>query len=96
MMKAPAMADATALLEQARAGDAAARGELLEAHRPYLTLLARVQIGRQLQGKADPASVDHGEPCVVTVVHVHEPGNTFGGFGGRVEPETWPGGANSV
>jgi RNA polymerase sigma-70 factor (ECF subfamily) len=56
-MKAPAMADAMTLLEQARAGDAAARGTLLEAHRPYLTLLAQLQIGRQLQGKADPADI---------------------------------------
>jgi RNA polymerase sigma-70 factor (ECF subfamily) len=39
------------LLQQARAGDAAALGRLLEGYRPYLTLLARVQIGRLLQGK---------------------------------------------
>jgi RNA polymerase sigma-70 factor (ECF subfamily) len=42
-----------ALLQQARAGDGVALGRLLEAYRPYLTLLARMQIGRRLQGKAD-------------------------------------------
>jgi RNA polymerase sigma-70 factor (ECF subfamily) len=33
---------------------AEARGRLLECYRPYLSLLARVQIGRRMQGKADP------------------------------------------
>jgi RNA polymerase sigma-70 factor (ECF subfamily) len=42
-----------ALLQRARAGDGEALGKLLEAYRPYLMLLARTQIGRRLQGKAD-------------------------------------------
>jgi RNA polymerase sigma-70 factor (ECF subfamily) len=37
--------------------DPAALGELLEGYRAYLLLLARVQIGRRLQGKADAADV---------------------------------------
>ena len=45
------------LLDQARAGDAEALGQLLESHRGYLTVLARVQIGRRLQGKVDAADV---------------------------------------
>ncbi len=45
------------LLEQARAGDRAAAGQLLEHYSAYLTLLARVQIGRRLQGKADPGDI---------------------------------------
>jgi RNA polymerase sigma-70 factor (ECF subfamily) len=45
------------LLRRVRAGDQAAFGLLLERYRPYLTLLARVQIGRRLQGKFDPADV---------------------------------------
>jgi RNA polymerase sigma-70 factor (ECF subfamily) len=57
MMDGAVTADCTTLLAHARAGDAAARGALLESHRPYLTLLARVQIGRHLQGKADPADI---------------------------------------
>lgn len=45
------------LLDQARAGDSQALGQLLESYRAYLTLLARVQIGRRLQGKVDAADV---------------------------------------
>jgi RNA polymerase sigma-70 factor (ECF subfamily) len=41
------------LLCLARAGDRLALGQLLEGYRNYLTLLARMQIGRRLQGKAD-------------------------------------------
>src|SRR5947209_3751405 len=46
-----------ALLQQARAGDGKALGELLERYRGYLALLARVQIGRRLQGKADDSDL---------------------------------------
>src|SRR4051812_32161235 len=49
--------DLDVLLALARAGDAAALGRLLERYRAYLTVLARVQIGRRLQGKADCADV---------------------------------------
>ncbi|MBX9580314.1 MAG: sigma-70 family RNA polymerase sigma factor [Gemmataceae bacterium] len=45
------------LLDAARAGDPVAWGELLEHHRPYLTLLAEVQLGRLLRVKADPADL---------------------------------------
>lgn len=45
------------LLTQALAGSEVARGELLDSYSHYLTLLARVQIGRGLQGKVDPADV---------------------------------------
>ena len=45
------------LLQQTRAGDGAALGMLLEAYRPYLTLLARVQIGRLLRGKVGASDV---------------------------------------
>jgi RNA polymerase sigma-70 factor (ECF subfamily) len=45
------------LIDQARAGDGGAMGTLLESYSSYLTLLARVQIGRRLQGKVDPADV---------------------------------------
>ena len=46
-----------ALLQQARAGVGQALGELLERYRGYLALLARVQIGRRLQGKADDSDL---------------------------------------
>jgi RNA polymerase sigma-70 factor (ECF subfamily) len=45
------------LLQEARAGDAAAVGRLLELYGRYLTLLARVQIGQRLQGKVDAADL---------------------------------------
>jgi RNA polymerase sigma-70 factor (ECF subfamily) len=45
------------LLQQARAGDAPALGRLLEVYRAYLLVLARVQIGRRLQGKVDASDV---------------------------------------
>jgi RNA polymerase sigma-70 factor (ECF subfamily) len=44
-------------LEQARGGDAAALGALLARCAGYLGLLARLQIGRRLQGKVDAADV---------------------------------------
>jgi RNA polymerase sigma-70 factor, ECF subfamily len=49
--------DPEELLRQARAGSASALGELLELYRNYLALLTRLQIGRRLQGKVDPADL---------------------------------------
>jgi RNA polymerase sigma-70 factor (ECF subfamily) len=45
------------LLGLARNGDGVALGELLEIYRNYLSLLARLQVGRRLQGKVDPADL---------------------------------------
>lgn len=45
------------LLVAARAGDREALGDALELYRNYLMLLARTQIGRRLQGKADAADL---------------------------------------
>jgi RNA polymerase sigma-70 factor (ECF subfamily) len=45
------------LLVRARGGDRHALGRLLELYRNYLLLLARVQIGRRLQGKVDDADL---------------------------------------
>jgi RNA polymerase sigma-70 factor (ECF subfamily) len=53
MSKTPAQTDADSLLPLAPAGDDAALGRLLEMHRNYLALLARLQIGRRLRGKVD-------------------------------------------
>ncbi|HEV8062889.1 MAG TPA: sigma-70 family RNA polymerase sigma factor [Gemmataceae bacterium] len=44
-------------LAQARKGDVATLGNLLEGYRNYLALLARLQIGRRLQGKMDPVDL---------------------------------------
>jgi len=45
------------LLDLARSGDGQSLGLLLERYRNYLSLLARVQIGRRMQGKLDVADV---------------------------------------
>jgi RNA polymerase sigma-70 factor (ECF subfamily) len=50
-------ADPARLLVLARAGDGRALGRLLELYRGYLALLARLQIGRRLQGKVDAADL---------------------------------------
>lgn len=67
------------LLAQARSGDDDALGWLLERFRAYLTLLARLQVGRRLQGKADPADVVQ-ETFLEAARH-------FGQFRGQSEPE---------
>jgi RNA polymerase sigma-70 factor (ECF subfamily) len=56
-----------------------ALGRLLELYRPYLTLLARVQIGRRLQGKADAADVVQD-----TFLEAHR---HWALFRGQTEPE---------
>jgi RNA polymerase sigma-70 factor (ECF subfamily) len=50
-------ADPEQLLGRARAGDRQALGQLLERYGNYLLLLARMQIGRRLQGKVDAADL---------------------------------------
>lgn len=47
----------TGLLDRARAGDVEALGRLLDGYRNYLTLLARLQVGRRLRGKVDATDV---------------------------------------
>jgi RNA polymerase sigma-70 factor (ECF subfamily) len=49
--------DPQLLLQQARGGSEVALGQLLESYSHYLTLLARVQIGRRLQGKLDASDL---------------------------------------
>jgi RNA polymerase sigma-70 factor (ECF subfamily) len=49
--------DPERLLHRAREGDAPTLGRLLDLYRPYLVVLARVQIGRRLQGKVDASDV---------------------------------------
>jgi RNA polymerase sigma-70 factor (ECF subfamily) len=49
--------DLEGLVYGARAGDDSALGQLLELFRSYLTILARLQIGRRLQGKVDAADL---------------------------------------
>jgi RNA polymerase sigma-70 factor (ECF subfamily) len=50
-------ADVGRWIEQAKAGDTATLGQLLESYHNYLRLLARIEIGRRLQGKVDASDV---------------------------------------
>ncbi|MDB5339694.1 MAG: polymerase subunit sigma-24 [Planctomycetaceae bacterium] len=49
--------DVALLLAQARTGDNAVLGQLLESYHNYLRLLARIEIGRRLQGKIDASDI---------------------------------------
>ena len=51
------MMDIASLIDLARNGDKTALGNLLESYSRYFRLLARVQIGRRLQGKVDAADI---------------------------------------
>jgi RNA polymerase sigma-70 factor (ECF subfamily) len=68
-----------ALVGLARGGDEAALGRLLESYSNYLTLLARVQIGRRIQGK-----VDAGDVVQEVFLEVHR---QFDHFRGTTEAE---------
>ncbi|HVA47071.1 MAG TPA: sigma-70 family RNA polymerase sigma factor [Pirellulales bacterium] len=71
--------DVEELLRLSRGGDSAALGQLLELYRGYLSLLARLQIGRRLQGKVDAADLVQD-----TFLEAHR---HFGQFRGSVEAE---------
>jgi RNA polymerase sigma-70 factor (ECF subfamily) len=66
------------LIREARTGDEAF-GRLLARYANYLTILARVEIGRRLQGKLDPADLVQD---VFLEAHRH-----FPTFRGTTEPE---------
>ena len=67
------------LLREARTGDGAVLGRLLEQYRRYLALLARVQIGQRLQGKVDASDL-----VQETFLEAHR---NFGRFEGASEPQ---------
>lgn len=49
--------DVEHLIQAARAGDPGTLGDLLASYQNYLRLLARIEIGRRLQGKVDASDV---------------------------------------
>jgi RNA polymerase sigma-70 factor (ECF subfamily) len=67
------------LLHQARGGDQGVLGALLERYRRYLTLLARLEIGRHLRSKLDASDV-----VQETFLEAHR---HFVGFGGGNEAQ---------
>jgi RNA polymerase sigma-70 factor (ECF subfamily) len=71
--------DPELLLERARAGDAVARGRLLELYRSYLRLLARTLIGQALRVRLDASDL-----VQETYLQAHR---RFADFLGATEPE---------
>jgi RNA polymerase sigma-70 factor (ECF subfamily) len=71
--------DSRELLRLSREGNGDAFGQLLEKYRNYLRLLARVQIGRRLQAKADPS-----DAVQETFIQAHR---AFSDFRGVTEAE---------
>jgi RNA polymerase sigma-70 factor, ECF subfamily len=67
------------LIEAAITGDDGAFGRLLARYSNYLTLLARVEVGRRLQGKLDPVDL-----VQETFLEAHR---HFPAFRGATEPE---------
>ncbi len=67
------------LLAGARGGDDAALGALLELYRNYLRLLARLEVGRRLQGKLDASDI-----VQETFAEAHR---NFALFRGHEEPQ---------
>jgi RNA polymerase sigma-70 factor (ECF subfamily) len=67
------------LLEQARAGDETALGQLLELYRNYLRLVARALIGQSLRVRLDASDL-----VQETFLKAHR---DFAGFLGSTEPE---------
>jgi RNA polymerase sigma-70 factor (ECF subfamily) len=57
MMPPTNVASSEGLLALARQGEQPALGRLLESYRDYMTILARIQLGRRLQAKVDPGDV---------------------------------------
>jgi RNA polymerase sigma-70 factor, ECF subfamily len=49
--------DVTNLIQRAKAGDESSLGKLLSTQRKYLVLLARVEVGRHMQGKIDASDI---------------------------------------
>jgi RNA polymerase sigma-70 factor (ECF subfamily) len=78
-MHADAEQDPEQLLRLARGGSNAALGRLLDLYGSYLALLARLQIGKRLQGKVDPSDL-----VQETFLEAHR---DFGQFRGHSEAE---------
>jgi RNA polymerase sigma-70 factor, ECF subfamily len=75
----PRQGDPAWLIERARGGDDQALGQLLEAYRPYLRLLARLKTDRQLQAKLDDSDLVQD-----TCLSAHR---DFAQFRGATEPQ---------
>ncbi|WP_372895103.1 sigma-70 family RNA polymerase sigma factor [Stieleria sp.] len=79
MSSHPLRADPSSFLERARQGDEQALGALLQAYRPYLSLLARLKTDRALQSKLSDSDL-----VQETSLAAHR---DFARFRGATEPE---------
>lgn len=73
------MVDPEQMIVRARTDSIEALGPLLELYRNYVKLLARIEIGRRLQGKLDPSDL-----VQETFLDAHR---QFHGFRGTDEPQ---------
>src|SRR5260370_22819868 len=73
------MTDPGQMIQAAKKGGDAVLGSLLELYRNYLRLLARLEIGRRLQGKLDASDL-----VQETFLEAHR---NFNRFPGTVEPQ---------
>jgi RNA polymerase sigma-70 factor (ECF subfamily) len=73
------MVDPEQMIQEARAGTEADLGPLLDLYRNYLRLLARLEIGRRLQGKLDASDL-----VQETFLEAHR---NFARFQGTSEPQ---------
>ncbi len=78
-MAIPTSFNAAILLAEARSGDPTAVGRLLAGYQNYLLLIARMQVGRKLQGKLDPFDIVQETFLEAT--------RQFPNFRGTTEPE---------
>ncbi|HLW64498.1 MAG TPA: sigma-70 family RNA polymerase sigma factor [Gemmataceae bacterium] len=67
------------MIQDGKRGDDKALGQLLELYRTYLRLLARIEVGRRLQGKMDASDL-----VQETFLEAHR---NFGLFRGTDEPQ---------
>jgi RNA polymerase sigma-70 factor, ECF subfamily len=67
------------MIQEVKRGDDKALGQLLELYRTYLRLLARIEVGRRLQGKMDASDL-----VQETFLEAHR---NFGLFRGSDEPQ---------
>ena len=66
-------------VDRARAGDRTSLGQLLDSYQNYLNLLAKIEIGRRLQGKVDASDI-----VQETFLEAHR---QFPSFQGNAEPQ---------
>lgn len=73
------MADISQLIELCKNGESSARDQLFDHYRPYLRMLAEMQLGKQLRARCEASDI-----VQQTLLEAHR---DFDGFAGRHEGE---------